>query len=197
MLLTSRLLLLHLWCYWCPLYCWLHYLCKHPCFCLRPFCTSGPVHALILDVALIPAVACVSALVGGHAVTLAVACCWHHFYCLHHCYRLQPCYCWRPCSSWCSYLCLSLCFCWRTWCCCIPADALAPAVYDFTAVAGVLAVSSFPADPSLPILPGVQYLDTVLYVQWYLLLNRLTDYVHRIVIFSSIGISKIGLANLI
>jgi hypothetical protein len=47
-------------------------------FCWCPFCVGHPV------VAFTPAVACIYAVVGSHAIAVipAVACCWHPCYCL-------------------------------------------------------------------------------------------------------------------
>ncbi len=73
-------------------------LCKHPCFCWRPYCVGGPV------VAFIPAVPCFSAVVSGHddVVILNVACCWRYCCCLSHCYCWHPDRGTHPCCCWCS-----------------------------------------------------------------------------------------------
>jgi hypothetical protein len=57
--------------------CWLHY-CKCPCICCRLYCVGCPV------VDLIPTVACLPTVAGGHAtaIILAVACCWRRCCCL-------------------------------------------------------------------------------------------------------------------
>ncbi len=80
---------------------------------LQAFCCVGaPVVALILAVVCVPAVA------GGHAVILAVACCWRPCYCLlHFC-------CLRSLLLGCLMfpmllLLLSWCF-WRSCCCWLP-----------------------------------------------------------------------------
>ncbi len=140
--------------------------CKHPCFWWRPYCVGGPV------VAFIPAVACFPAVVSGHdiAVILKVACCWRYCCCLCHCCCLHPdsgkhsCCSWRPLSSW--------------WFPVAGLSAIAdvpgvtngvigvsavlfehavagsPAVTGFSAVEGVLANASVPADPGIHILAG-------------------------------------------
>jgi hypothetical protein len=56
-------------------------------------CVSTHVVALILAVVCVPAVA------GGHAVILAVACCWRPCYCLLHICCLRSCCCWGIWSS--------------------------------------------------------------------------------------------------
>jgi hypothetical protein len=45
-------------------YCWLHYFCKHPRFCLRLSCAGCPL------VAVIPVVAFFSAVFGSHAIAI-------------------------------------------------------------------------------------------------------------------------------
>ncbi len=134
-------------------------LCRHPCFCWRPYCVGGPV------VVFIPAVPCFSAVVSGHddAVILNVACCWLYCCCLCHCYCLHPdigkhpCCCWCSLSTWWFPVAGSLCYCWCSWCSqgvgvsAVPfeyAVAGSPAVTGFPAVEGVPAVASVPADPS-------------------------------------------------
>ncbi len=134
-----------------------HCFCLHSCLWWRPYCAG------------VPAVAFFPAVVSCHdiAVILNVACCWRYCCCLCHSCCLHPdcgrhsCCCWCPLSSCWFPVCLSLCYCWRSWCnqwCCLhfccsfrTCCCLRSCCYWLYAVDGVLDVASVPADHGVPI----------------------------------------------
>jgi hypothetical protein len=147
--------------------CWLHYFCKHLCFCWHPYCVGGPV------VAFIPDVACV------HTIVVILACCWSHCYCLHHCCCLHPSISGIPIAGAPFFsdiltvaglpaiagmrgvVVVSVTAFVHTF-------ASGPSVAGHIAVADILPVASILVEPSIPIFAGVfSYCTAVLYNESY------------------------------